>query len=141
VNALYLGGLGVPVGMISGDDALAAELGEWFPWAELVAVKRGISWQAADSIHPSRARDLIRQASQRAAERAARGDPELVPLKLEGPLRLRVAFQNPGQADIAATIPGFDRVGDRGIAFETDDAITLYRAFLSAARLASTADD
>jgi len=141
MNGLYLGALGVPVGMISGDDALAEELADWFPWAELVIVKRGISWQAADSIHPSAARDLIREGARRAVEKAAASDPAMVPLTLPTPLRLRIAFAHAGQADIAATIPGFTRVGDRGIAYEAHDAVTLFRGFLSAARLASTADD
>ncbi len=141
MNGLYLGALGVPVAMITGDDALAEELGDWFPWAELVVVKRGVSWQAADSIHPSLARDLIRKAATRAIERSAASDAAIVPLTMAPPLRLQMDFQHPGQADMAATIPGFERVGDRGIAYETDDAVTLYRAFLSAARLSATADD
>jgi D-amino peptidase len=127
--------------MVSGDDALAAELEEWFPWAQLVVVKRGVSWQAADSLHPSKARELIREGARVAVERAGSHDAALVPLAMEAPLRLRIAFQHPGQADVAATIPGFTRVGDRGIAYESDDAITIYRAFLSAARLAGTASD
>lgn len=141
MNALYLGALGVPVGMISGDDALAEELADWFPWAELVVVKRGISWQAADSIHPSAARELISLGARRAVQKATASDPALIPLTMPAPLKLRIAFAHPGQADIAATIPGFTRVGDRGIAYEATDAITLFRGFLSAARLASTADD
>jgi len=141
INALYLGALGIPVGMISGDDALAEELADWFPWAELVVVKRGISWQAADSLHPSVARKLIREGARRAVERAASSDAAQVPLEMPSPLRLHVDFAHPGQAHIAATIPGVERVGDRGIAYESDDAITIYRAFLSAVRLASTADD
>lgn len=141
MNAMYLGALGVPVGLVSGDDALAQDLADWLPWAELVAVKRGVSFQAADSLHPARARDLIRQAAERAVGRAVAGDAELKPLRLDGPLRLVIDFRHAGQADIAATIPGFDRVGDRGIAYETDDALTLYRAFVSAVRLAGTADD
>jgi D-aminopeptidase len=56
-------------------------------------------------------------------------------------LRLTVDFQHGGQADIAATIPGVDRVGDRSITYEADDPIVLYRAFLSAVRLAGTADE
>ncbi|MEX2547614.1 MAG: M55 family metallopeptidase [Chloroflexota bacterium] len=141
MNALYLGALGVPVAMITGDDALAEELADWFPWAELVVVKRGVSWQAADSIHPSLARALIRKSATRAIERSAARDAAIVPLTMAAPLRLRIDFQHPGQADMAATIPGFERVGDRGIAFQTNDAVTLYRAFLSAARLSATADD
>ena len=42
-TALYLGALGVPVGLVSGDDALAEELADWLPWAERVVVKRGVS--------------------------------------------------------------------------------------------------
>jgi len=141
MNALYLGALGVPVGMVSGDDALAEELKDWFPWAELVVVKRGVSWQAADSLHPSKARDLIREGARTAVDRRARHDESLVPLTVDSPLKLRIAFAHPGQADIAATIPGFTRVGDRGINYESDDPITIYRAFLSAVRLAGTADE
>lgn len=141
MNALYLGAFGVPVGLVSGDDALAEELADWLPWAELVIVKRGVSFHAADSLHPSRARDLIRRAAERAVGRATSGNGELRPLALEAPLRLRIEFQHAGQADIAATIPGVERIGDRGVAYEADDPITLYRAFLSAARLAGTADD
>lgn len=141
MNALFLGALGVPVGMVSGDDALAAELAEWLPWADLVVVKRGISWQAADSVHPSRARELVREGARRSVEKAASTDGSLRPLTLPGPITLRIDFAHAGQADIAATIPGFERVGDRGIAYEADDPITLYRAFISAARLSSTADD
>jgi D-amino peptidase len=141
LNGLYLGALGVPVGMISGDDALAEELADWFPWAELVVVKRGVSWQAADSLHPSRARDLIRSAARTVVERAAGGDPALVPLTIDGPKRMQLEFRHAGQADFAATIPGFERVGDRGVAYESEDVITLYRAFVSAARLAASADE
>ena len=42
INALYLGAFGVPVAMVTGDDALAAELDDWLPWAETVVVKRAI---------------------------------------------------------------------------------------------------
>jgi D-amino peptidase len=141
VNGLYLGALGIPVGMVSGDDALAEELVEWLPWAERVVVKRGISWQAADSLHPSKARELIRDGAQKAVARAKATDDALVPLTLPTPLALRVEFANAGQADVAATIPGFSRAGDRGIVYDAPDAVTLFRAFLSAVRLAATADD
>ena len=70
INGLYLGALGVPVGMVAGDDALADEVAEWLPWAERVVVKRGVSRMAADSVHPSVARELIAAASRRAVERA-----------------------------------------------------------------------
>jgi D-amino peptidase len=142
LNALYLGALGVPVAMVSGDDALAEELADWLPWAEAVVVKRGVSWQAADSLHPQRARELIEEAAKRAIERmAGNGGDRPGPLELDAPLELHIDFAHPGQADIAAVIPGFERDGDRGVCYTADDAITLYRAFLSAARMSRVADD
>jgi D-aminopeptidase len=62
-------------------------------------------------------------------------------LTLPAPIQLRIDFAHAGQADVAATIPGFERSGDRGIVFTTDDPVTVFRAFVSAVRLASTADD
>lgn len=141
INALYLGAFNVPVAMVSGDDALAGELDEWLPWAETVVVKHAISWQAADSVHPALARDLIRDAARRATDRARGAGSTLEPLVMEPPIDLRIEFALPGHADIAGTIPGFDRTGDRSIVYAADDAITLFRAFISAIRLAQTADD
>jgi D-amino peptidase len=141
VNGLYLGALGVPVAMVSGDDALAADLADWLPWAELVVVKRAIGYQAADSIHPTKAQQLIRDAAKRAVQKVnAKGRP-LRPLILDAPLTLRVDFTHSGQADMAAVIPGFERVDDRGVTYTTDDAIALFRAFMSAARISRVADD
>lgn len=142
VNALYLGACGVPVAMVSGDDALADELPDWLPWAEAVVVKRAVSWQAADSLHPAAAREVIEAAAKRAVERAAAaGGDGLQPLRLEPPLDLVVDFAHPGQADMAGIIPGFEREGDRGVRYRADDAVMLYRAFLAAARLSRSADD
>jgi D-amino peptidase len=45
VNGLYLGALGVPVAMVSGDDALADELRGWLPWA---------SWSSSSAAFPGR---------------------------------------------------------------------------------------
>ncbi len=139
INALYLGALGVPVGMVAGDDALADEVSDWLPWAERVVVKRGVSWQAADSVHPSVARELVTAASRRAVERAARG--ELQALVLPAPIRVAIDFRHAGQADFAAVIPGFVRDGDRGVRYEADDALEAYRAFVAAVRIATLADE
>ena len=140
INGLYLGALGVPVGMISGDDALAEELADWFPWAERVVVKRAVSLRAADSLHPAEARELVTAGARRAVERALSGDG-LEPLTLKAPLDLRIEFALPGQADFVAMIPGFEREADRAVRYEASDAVTLFRAFVVAADLAAVADD
>jgi D-amino peptidase len=141
INALFLGSFGVPVAMVTGDDALAAELDDWLPWAETVVVKRAISYQAADSVHPSLARDMIRDAARRSVERARGEGSSLQPLTMEPPMDLRIEFTSPGIADFVAVMPGFDRVADRSVVFAADDAVMLFRALISAVRMAQFADD
>jgi len=141
INALYLGAFDVPVAMVTGDDALAAELDDWLPWAETVVVKHAISYQAADSVHPALARDMIRDAARRNVERVRGEGSNLQPLTMEPPIDLRIEFTTPAQADFVAVMPGFDRIADRSVFFAADDAVMLFRALISAVRMAPAADD
>ena len=137
-NAAVLGAWGIPVGLVAGDDALAAEVEHWLPWAERVEVKRAIGGNAAASLHPERARDAVRAGAQRAVERARAG--ELRPLVIDPPVVIEVDYARAVQADHAAIVPLVERVGDRGIRIQADDVITAYRAFLAGIRLASIVD-
>ncbi|HEX8024572.1 MAG TPA: M55 family metallopeptidase [Candidatus Limnocylindrales bacterium] len=141
VNALYLGALGIPVGLVCGDDALQGEIADWLPWAEYVVVKRGVGGHAAESIHPSEACARIRAASEavvrRAAGAATSGD-RFEPLVLPAPIEVGIDFHSAVQADWAATIPGAWREGDRGVRYRADDGIEAFRAFLSLMRLGSS---
>jgi D-amino peptidase len=139
INGLYLGALGVPVGLVTGDDALASEVEAWLPWAERVVVKHGRGFRAADSVHPSVACGLIARAARRAVERAAAR--ELESLVLPPPIEVGVEFRHSGQADFAAVIPGFERFGDRGVRFRASDGIEAFRAFVAAVRIANIADE
>jgi D-amino peptidase len=150
LNAMYLGGLGVPVGMVAGDDALAEEIAMWLPWAERVVVKRAVSRQAADSVHPEVARELVHAGAKRAVERVAAppqgsastaGELAIIPLRLDPPIVVGVDFQFAGMADFAAVMPGFTREGDRGVRYEAADPLEAYRAFVSAVRMASQSGD
>jgi len=79
INAVALGAWGVPVGLVAGDEALAAETETWLPWAEKVVVKHVVSRHAAASLHPTVARGRVRAGAERAVRRAAAG--ELRPLR------------------------------------------------------------
>jgi D-amino peptidase len=138
INAAVLGEWRVPVGLVSGDDALADEIADWLPWAERVVVKRGVSRRAAASVHPSVARDLVRDAAARAVKRARAG--ELRPLVLDPPVTIEVEYRNGGEADHAAVVPGAERFGDRGVRFSAPDARTAYRGFLAGIRLTALVD-
>jgi len=137
INALALGAWGVPVGLVTGDDQLALETELWFPWAERVIVKSAVSRRAAASVHPSVARERVRAGAKRAVERAAAG--ELQVFDPGRPITLEAEYENAGQADHAAIVPGTERFGDRGVRVVTDDPIVAYRAFLAGVRLATIA--
>lgn len=137
-NAAVLGEWGIPVGMVSGDDALAEEVAEWLPWAERVVVKHGMGSNAAASVHPSVAQQLIRDAAAAAVRRAAAGD--LVPLIVDAPVTMEVEYAKGVIADYAALVPLAERVGDRTVRHVGPDAVTAYRGFLAGVRLAGIVD-
>jgi D-amino peptidase len=137
-NALILGAWGIPVGLVAGDDALAVEVGEWLPWAERVAVKDGAGSSAAASLHPERARELVRGGAARAVERARAG--ELRILEVPPPVTIEVDYHRPIEADYAAIVPGAERIGDRTVRHAGPDAVTAYRGFLAGVRIATVVD-
>jgi D-amino peptidase len=135
INALVLGAWGVPVGLVCGDNQLALETEAWLPWAEKVVVKTAVSRRAAASVHPSVARERVREGAARAVRRAAAG--KLKPLDVGRPITLEAEYENAGQADHAAIVPLAERYGDRGVRVTVDDPVTAYRAFLAGVRLAT----
>ena len=135
INALVLGAWGVPVGLVCCDNQLALETEAWLPWAEKVVVKTAVSRRAAASVHPSVARERVREGAARAVRRAAAG--KLKPLDVGRPITLEAEYENAGQADHAAIVPLAERYGDRGVRVTVDDPVTAYRAFLAGVRLAT----
>ena len=139
VNALILGAWGVPVGLVAGDDALAGEVETWLPWTERIVVKIAHGTSGASSLHPSRARDAIRAGAERAVRRADAGD-ELRLLEVDRPVVIEVVHRRGLEADYAAIQPGAERIGDRTVAYRSDDPVSAYRMFLAGVRLAGLVD-
>lgn len=133
LNAIRLGRLGVPVILVSGDDALAGEVESLLPWAERVVVKHGRGYSLADSLSPARAAEAIREGMSRALGRL--GDMALY--KPPAPLHGEIDFRLPIQADYAAVLPDAVRVGGRTVRFTAGDGDAFYRTFLALTRLAT----
>ena len=133
LNAIRLGHHGVPVILVAGDDALAAEIEALLPWAERVIVKRGLGTNVADSLSPEAAQDAIREGMGRALGRM----DDMRRYGLEPPLRGEIDFRIPAMADYACVLPGTDRIGPRTVGFGADDGDALYRICLALTRLAS----
>ena len=67
LNALVALHHGVPVALITGDEATADEARTFSPAIEAVVVKRSVSRFAAESLHPEVARERIREGIWRIA--------------------------------------------------------------------------
>jgi len=106
-NAAVAGALGVPVVLVSGDQALSNEVADLLPWAERVVVKTGITSWSADSLTPAAAQQEIRDRVSGTLERLS----DMQPLRMQSPITLEVDFFRPLHADIAAVVPGASRVG------------------------------
>lgn len=118
VNALYAASLGVPVGLVTGDDVIGAIASDVFAGAAVVTVKAAHGFSAADTIAPSIARDLVRDA----ASRAVAGASSLARPVAELPLTLEVDMPSPVAAELGACIPGCHRTADRTVTAVLDDA-------------------
>ncbi len=133
LNAALAGSFGVPVALVSGDQALAAEalalLGEV---VRRVVVKQAVSRHAALSLAPEVARGRIREAMR---EVVAAG-PRPAPFVLPAPITLEVDWSLTVQADHAAMAPGFERRGPRTVAWTHADYREVFRAFRTMFNLA-----
>lgn len=135
LNAIRLGHHGIPVILVTGDDALASEIAELLPWAERVVVKRAIGYSTADSLSPEAARGEIRQGM---AQALARLD-EMLPLQPASPLAGEIDFRLPVHAAYAAVLPEATRLGPRTVGFAAEDGETFFRRFVALFRLAAAA--
>ena len=134
LNAIRLGHHGVPVVLVSGDDALAGEVEALLPWAERVVVKRGLGYSLADSLSPAQAAETIGESMRRALARLDEMAPHEPALPLDG----EIDFRLPIQADYAAVLPDTVRVGGRTVRFSAPDGDAFYRTFVALTRLAAT---
>ncbi|MEV8002237.1 M55 family metallopeptidase [Streptomyces parvus] len=134
LNAAMAGHLGVPVVLLSGDDAACAEAAALIPEAVTVPVKEALGMAAAVTLHPEEARDRLRRAAADAVSRRT----EIPPLALTGPLDVEVDLASPHTIDLATLVPGVSRTaGARTVAFAAPDYGTAYRLILLLAQLAT----
>ena len=139
VNAHYAASLGVPVGLVTGDDSICAKVGKVLPHAATVAVKRHEGFSAADSIHPSKARELVAAAAAEAVQNAS----SLPRPELPDHFVMDLELDRPSTAELVAFIPGVSRSGETTVHAElhtADDMIgfivaSYYLAALSAQQL------
>jgi D-amino peptidase len=131
VNALVALAHGVPVVLISGDRVTIDEAQPFCPDVEAVVVKESVSHNAALSLHPETARELIREGAQRALERL--GDFRLP--SITRPAELTVRLHNRALAELACALRGVEQQDEKVVAMRNDDPLQLFRTFIAAVML------
>jgi D-amino peptidase len=135
INAAMAGYHGIPVIMVSGDEALISEVRKQLPWAIGVAVKRGIGKLSADSMSPRAAQDALREAARAAVSALDRARL----FTFEPPITLEVETTQVEHTDFIADVPGVERIDGRTIRYRHDDYRAIYAMLLTSYRLASAA--
>jgi D-amino peptidase len=123
LNAAIAGHFGVPVAMISGDDAIISEAQALLGPVPGAVVKWSTGFHSARTMTPEAACDVIRETARRAvAERAARK-----PWVVAAPVTLDVRFKNYRPAEVLAYLPIVERVDAHAIRFRGKDMVEVSR--------------
>jgi D-amino peptidase len=125
--AALAGAIGVPVGMVSGDNRICGEVASWLPGVEAAVVKYALDRHTARCVSHQRALERIRSAALVAVQRAR----DFKPITFEPPVRLEVSLFDPSLVYRAASVPGAERVQNDTVAFEAPDYLEAHEAFLA----------
>lgn len=123
INAAIAGHFGVPVVMVSGDDAAVAEAQKIIGPIEGAVVKRALSFHSANTMTPAAGQALVREKVKAGLAKRA----SLRPYVLQKPVRLDLTYKSYTPAEIAAYLPGVSRVNAHTIRFTGRDMVEVSR--------------
>jgi D-amino peptidase len=135
MNAGIAGHHGVPLIMVTGDQAVAAEAKSLSQDIETAIVKTAIGRRAAICLHPEKARQLIRDTATKAVKNRRR----VKPVTYNTPVTYRIRFTDATRADAAAFIPGAKRLDGKTVELTAPDYIMAYHGFIAAVLCAQAA--
>ena len=113
INALIAGYFGVPVVMISGDDAAVREVTDMLGPIEGAVVKWHYSHTSGRTLMPKAAQALIKEKAQAGLNRRQ----ELKPFHIEGPLTLDLTFKSDDAAEMIAYLPNVELIDSYTVRF------------------------
>lgn len=134
VNALLAGYFGVPVILVTGDRNTTNEALDLLKTVEIVPTKEAIGRFAAQSMHPSKVREEIREKAQKAVKRLDKFHPFVI----DPPYLLEMDFMLSHMADAVEMVPGITRVSGRCVQYECSDFLDLFRMMRVMILMAST---
>ena len=118
-NAAIAGHFGVPVVMMSGDDAAIAEVRKAVGAIEAAETKRSLGFHSALTLTPQAAAALIGERVTAAMGRLK----AFRPLTVQAPVVVDVSFKNYTPAEVLAYLPLFERTDSHSIRFRAKDMV------------------
>jgi D-amino peptidase len=131
LNGRVAGHFGVPVALVTGDEATVRQTRTYAPGVEGAVVKWSHNRGSARSLSPERARAAIEEAAARAVRRVAGGDRADMLMKEKTPVTWEIDFVYSVMADLACLVPGVRRIGDRTVGFSSPDYLSGFRLFIA----------
>lgn len=122
MNAVYAGSVGVPVILVAGDSAFAAQFTENVP-AAAVVTKTAVTPLSARLRHPQQVRDELAAETRRALGSIDRARP----WNVGSPIQVRLRFDEVTSPQILEAIPGVRQIDGYTVEFSAPDMAAAYR--------------
>ncbi|WP_255320185.1 M55 family metallopeptidase [Paenibacillus elgii] len=135
-NAIYAGLLGIPVALVTGDEAAAKETELLLPDTVKAIVKRSLSRTAAICLSLEESRSELMTRTKEALGKIQ----QLSPLEMQVPLEVQIELFHSGQAELASNIPGvYLKSNSTTVSYQASHAYDFYRVMEAVATAANTA--
>jgi D-amino peptidase len=118
-GAAIAGQFGVPVVMMSGDDAAIAEVRKAVGNIEAAETKRSFGFHSALTITPQASADLIAARVKAAFGRLK----DFTPYKVQMPVTVEISFKHYMPAEVLAYLPMFERTGSHSVRYRAKDMV------------------
>lgn len=131
LNGRVAGHYGVPVGLITGDEATIRQTQAEAPGVLGAVVKWSYTRGATRALSPERAREMIRREA--AAAVRASGTPARAAMLMDsgpGPIAWEVDWILSPMADLACLVSGVRRTGERTVAYTSSDYLSGFKTFM-----------
>ena len=125
INAAVAGHFGVPIIMISGDDAIVDEARRLLGDIEGAVVKWSIGFHSGRTIMPQAAYELIRAKAAAALRRL----DDFSPYRLQTPITADVRFKNYRPSEVLAYLPIVERTDSHSIRFVGENMVEVSKFF------------
>jgi D-amino peptidase len=120
-NAAIAGHFGVPVIMISGDEATIEEVRSLVGNIEGAEVKKSLSFHSANTITPEASQELIAQKVKSALARLK----DFKPYKVKSPVALEMGFKHYRPVELLGYMKGVERIDPHTIRFVGKDMLEI----------------